>query len=181
MRFLKNKNLLCIAVLSAFLSSGAHSFELSLEKVAKEDSTMLGVWEDPVVLGGIEIYPQKDLFKMDDFAYVDHEIKLKSTEKYGVWNENLGGKYPIPNKLRVSSGKAPVSTHDNEYVRICRFSLSSNKYYEMSATQANHLQSNHPSSFDPKKLCILGGDTQSYWLERYKTFYDFYGNKRGAR
>lgn len=154
---------------------------LTIDELNKKTPLYIDLWLDPIVIGNIEVYPQKGLFDMEEFRYLMPTIKKVRTRKYEVWDGERMSVNPINNKLRVSSGKAPISLHDNEFVRLCRLDNKVAEYFEMSASQANAISEITEGQFDPKESCLLGGDTSKYWLARYNTFYDKYGNKRGVR
>lgn len=148
--------------------------------VEKALPDMHGLWESSVNIKGVTVFPQKGVFDMEGIAYELHDLDAKRSGKYIMWNSEQKFKAPIVNKMRVASGLAPVSNDDNEFVRLCRFDMESDLFYEMSATQANFISEKLPS-FSPVDNCLLGGDTKEYWLSRYTMFYDQHGNKRGHR
>jgi hypothetical protein len=179
------KSIICLIISSFAFSAVAESTnettEFNKSFIESNSSEFSGIWNAPIVVNGAYVYPQKSLFSMDEFAYIKHEVVLKARKNYGLWNGENDYRMPISNKLRIKSGKAPVSKHDNQFIRLCRFNKVDDSYFEMSATQANRLSEIYPENFNPATDCVLGGKTGDYWIERYKTFYDAYGNKRGVR
>lgn len=151
--------------------------ESDVEKYLPE---LHGLWDTPVEIKGVSVFPQKGLFDMEGIAYSAYTLSAKRSGKYVMWNSDQKFKAPIINKIRISAGMAPVSKDDNEFVRICRFDMNSNLYYEMSVSQANKISDMVPL-FSPAENCLLGADTKDYWQTRYRMFYDNYGNQKGVR
>lgn len=164
----------------AILTSSFANASLTQSDVERALPDMHGLWESSVNVKGVTVFPQKGVFDMEGIAYELHDLDAKRSGKYIMWNSEQRFKAPIVNKMRVASGLAPVSNDDNEFVRLCRFDMESDLFYEMSATQANLISEKIPS-FSPVNNCLLGGDTKEYWLNRYAMFYDLHGNKRGHR
>lgn len=170
------KNILFVILIVLSFSA---SSSITPDIIDTKTTAFVDKWLAPIILGNTKIYPQKGLFDMEGFQYELPTITDKQSWKYRMWDEKDSSVKPINNKLRVESGKAPVSKHDNEFVRLCKLDNSSNTFYEMSSSQANYLS--EIFTFDPAEACLLGGDTSTYWLARYDTFYDKYGNKKGVR
>ncbi|MCF2901854.1 hypothetical protein L1267_15870 [Pseudoalteromonas sp. OFAV1] len=170
---------LSIALSITSFQSFSEDIKLDLDYISSYSPEFSNLWSTPIQANGADVYPQKNLFSLEGIKYNTRDIQLVIKRKYAVWNEQLGQEYPIINELLLKAGKAPTSSHDNEYVRLCRLNDTDNKYYEMSATQANRLHEIYGQQFDPNTSCVLGGNTSEYWVKRYKTFYDVYGNRKG--
>lgn len=168
-------------LLLLFTVGSAFSHAITIEEVNQKTSAFIDVWIEPITVGNVDVYPQKGLFDMESFIYKRPTLKDKQSGKYDIWDGAESSVKPVNNMLRIKSGKAPVSLHDNEFVRLCRLDNTASAYYEMSALQANFLSDVTEGKFDPSESCLLGGGTKDYWLARYNTFYDKYGNKRGVR
>jgi len=179
--------LLSIFALTSSISTNASELEVSkitMQDLENKIPSLKNTWNNKLSFpNGTIIYKQSNLFDLDTVQFRDvyqQEVtSLKTGNTLLDSNQTLNKEGFLTNKIRLMSGVAPISLHDNQPIMLCRLENHvQDTYYEMSVTQYKTYQKAFPNNYSMAHLCTRDGFARSYWKFRLSNYYDYYGNKK---